>query len=455
MEVVFKVSVLVWAIVILLAPTQAQGGCRLGPHEYRVGEVWHPRLRNSQSNYCVTCRCILNEDGELDYDCSSEPCPEGCSGGPDQGECCSICSAPEEGNSSGEGNGASSSPTNTGTSSSVEAETAVVSSSSSSDSDSLFMEPMLGEASSRVCVVAGMMYNHGDTFSSNYSDAVSDKCEHCYCNDGEAQCRTKTCPQVSCSTPIYTRRDCCRVCPDDSTELDWDTMVSFTDPSAPKGSSDHDCKIGGRYFINGSIWHPVIGPFGEMDCVLCKCYNRRIDCSRLKCQSRDKLQCNKPIKVAGQCCPICPLKLLINTSPQASRGTARCLSDRSQQAVWKNNGAGNNSGVLHYVFEPLEGGTSNILHLHRMILKNRNLEKLDILDISRSEFRDLRSTYTFSLLGGTSTRLMNRFKKREQRVERRCKKKGRCNLQLEGMEKILKVKPAQERARCPRGERQI
>ncbi|KAG7157374.1 Chordin-like protein 2-like [Homarus americanus] len=295
-------------------------------------------------------------------------------------------------------------------------------------------------------------------------------------------------------------------------------MVSFTDPSAPKGSSDHDCKIGGRYFINGSIWHPVIGPFGEMDCVLCKCYNRRIDCSRLKCQSRDKLQCNKPIKVAGQCCPICPLKLLINTSPQASRGTARCLSDRSQQAVWKNNGAGNNSGVLHYVFEPLEGGTSNILHLHRMILKNRNLEKLDILDISRSEFRDLRSTYTFSLLGGTSTitsntghqlpqlpptrgtsklpptrgtsklpptrgtsklpptrgtsklpptrgtsklpptrgtRLMNRFKKREQRVERRCKKKGRCNLQLEGMEKILKVKPAQERARCPRGERQI
>ena len=97
---------------------------------------------------------------------------------------------------------------------------------------------------------------------------------------------------------------------DDSTELDWDTMVSFSDPSAPKGTADHDCKIGGRYFVNGSIWHPVIGPFGEMDCVLCKCLNRRIDCSRLKCPSRDKLQCTKPVKVAGQCCPVCPLTLM-------------------------------------------------------------------------------------------------------------------------------------------------
>nr|XP_045597399.1 chordin-like protein 1 [Procambarus clarkii] len=231
-------------------------------------------------------------------------------------------------------------------------------------------------------------------------------------------------------------------------------MVSFSDPAGAKSSSDHDCKIGGRYFINGSIWHPVIGPFGEMDCVLCKCYNRRIDCSRLKCQSRDKLQCSRPIKVAGQCCPVCPLKLLINRAPQPAGEGVRCLSDRSQQAVWMNNGSGNNSGVLHYVFEPLEGST-NVLHLHRMIIKNKNLENLDIYDISRDEFRELRSTYTFTLTGGTTTRLMNRFKKREQRVERRCKKKSRCNLQLDAMEKTLKVKPPQERVRCARGEKEI
>nr|XP_053633805.1 chordin-like protein 1 [Cherax quadricarinatus] len=231
-------------------------------------------------------------------------------------------------------------------------------------------------------------------------------------------------------------------------------MVSFSDPSPPKGSANLDCKIGGRYFVNGSVWHPVIGPFGEMDCVLCRCYNGRIDCSRLKCQSRDKLHCAMPVKVAGQCCPVCPLKLLISGPTPSAGDTVRCLSERTQQAVWLNNGAGNNTGVLHYVFEPVEG-SSSVLHLHRMIIKSRNLENLAIYDISREEFKDLRSTYTFTLLGGTTTRLMNKFKKREQRVERKCKKKGRCTLQLEAMEKTLKVKPPQARVRCARGEREI
>lgn len=40
----------------------------------------------------------------------------------------------------------------------------------------------VGEESFRVCVVDGMLYNHGDTFSSNYSDAEDEKCEHCFCD---------------------------------------------------------------------------------------------------------------------------------------------------------------------------------------------------------------------------------------------------------------------------------
>ncbi|KAK8381995.1 hypothetical protein O3P69_015176 [Scylla paramamosain] len=234
-------------------------------------------------------------------------------------------------------------------------------------------------------------------------------------------------------------------------------MVSFSDPSAPKGTADHDCKIGGRYFVNGSIWHPVIGPFGEMDCVLCKCLNRRIDCSRLKCPSRDKLQCTKPVKVAGQCCPVCPLTLMTSTAPQPSGSTVRCLNERVQQAVWKNVGAGSNSGVLHYVFEPVgsRGMPSAILHMHRMILRSGNLENLDIYDITRDEFRNLRSTYTFSLFGGTTNKLMNKFKNREQKIDRRCKRNSRCSIKVANMDRMLKVRPATLRVRCARGEKEI
>ncbi|XP_071514893.1 chordin-like protein 1 [Panulirus ornatus] len=445
MEVAVKVSLVTW--VIFAGLYQVEGGCRMGSNEYEVGEVWHPRLQNAVSNYCVTCRCVMNEHNVYKYDCTSERCPEGCSGGPDEGECCSICSDTSSGGEASSGSGeASPSSSSGGGGSSTRG-------GSPAGTTAAGEQVMVGR-SSRVCVVAGMMYNHGDTFSSNYSHANVDKCEHCYCSDGVAQCRTKSCPPVSCSSPIYTRHDCCRMCPDDSTELDWDTMVSFSDPSAAKGSADHDCKIGGRYFINGSIWHPVIGPFGEMDCVLCKCYNRRIDCSRLKCQSRDKLQCNKPIKVAGQCCPVCPLRVVTNTTPQVSGNTVRCLTVRSRLAVWKNNGAGNNSAVVHYVFEPLEGSTG-ILHLHRMMLQNRNLENLHIYDISREEFRNLSSTYTFSLLGSSTTKSMKKFKKKEQKKAQRCKKNGRCSLQLEDLEKHLKIKPPEERTHCNRGEKNM
>lgn len=62
-----------------------------------------------------------------------------------------------------------------------------------------------------------------------------------------------------------------------------------------------------RYYLDGSSWHPVIGPFGPMDCVMCQCNSGNIVCNRFKCPSRAELPCVKPAKQFGQCCPICPI----------------------------------------------------------------------------------------------------------------------------------------------------
>ena len=91
---------------------------------------------------------------------------------------------------------------------------------------------------------------------------------------------------------------------DDSAELDWEMMVSFRDT---KPTENGACKSANKYFYNGSTWHPVIEPFGEMNCVYCRCNNGRIDCSRLKCRSASEYPCRKPVKIIGQCCPVCPL----------------------------------------------------------------------------------------------------------------------------------------------------
>lgn len=57
--------------------------------------------------------------------------------------------------------------------------------------------------------------------------------------------------------------------------------------------------------MHGSNWHPIIGPFGMMECVVCKCLKGQIDCGRLKCPPKKEMPCPKPVKVEGHCCPIC------------------------------------------------------------------------------------------------------------------------------------------------------
>lgn len=57
--------------------------------------------------------------------------------------------------------------------------------------------------------------------------------------------------------------------------------------------------------MHGTTWHPVVGPFGTMECVVCKCVRGQIECGRLKCQPKKDMPCAKPMKVEGHCCPIC------------------------------------------------------------------------------------------------------------------------------------------------------
>ncbi len=93
----------------------------------------------------------------------------------------------------------------------------------------------------------------------------------------------------------------------------------------PDGSNNkmEDCISGGRYYLHGTTWHPVMGPFGPMDCVNCQCRSGRIECQRLECPSRPALNCERPVKVAGRCCPVCPL---IEGDIQGTSGTSEIRS---------------------------------------------------------------------------------------------------------------------------------
>lgn len=161
---------------------------------------------------------------------------------------------------------------------------------------------------------------------------------------GVVLCHSKDCPKPECDEPIRTRDDCCPVCPGNVFVLFrlWFvgrrppsrdaivTLVTKTDPAGRLDEMDNspvvihqqpdggpgaggtnkmeDCISGGRYYLHGSSWHPVMGPFGPMDCVNCYCRSGRIECRRLECPSRPTLACDRPVKVTGRCCPVCPFE---------------------------------------------------------------------------------------------------------------------------------------------------
>ena len=87
-------------------------------------------------------------------------------------------------------------------------------------------------------------------------------------------------------------------------------LVTIYSPNDDSSATDqrltaNDCKSGGKVYPNGDKWHPIIGPFGQMECVVCVCNSGSVECSRITCPHLDHSSCLKPKRVQGQCCPSC------------------------------------------------------------------------------------------------------------------------------------------------------
>uniref|UniRef100_A0A8D8Y573 Dorsal-ventral patterning protein Sog n=1 Tax=Cacopsylla melanoneura TaxID=428564 RepID=A0A8D8Y573_9HEMI len=74
-----------------------------------------------------------------------------------------------------------------------------------------------------------------------------------------------------------------------------------------------ECVFGKEFYEIGAKWHPDLGePFGVYHCVTCECVQekrKRKMIGRTRCKPTEcpDVTCNtEPIKIAGQCCKICP-----------------------------------------------------------------------------------------------------------------------------------------------------
>ncbi|XP_033609049.1 chordin-like protein 2 [Cryptotermes secundus] len=378
--------------------------CRFGGAEYDVGERWHPRLETQGTVFCVTCQCY--QGGRMN--CSSRECPVRCNSREDSSECCRICT----------------------------------------ESRMSIHRPVSPDVVA--CIHNGRIYKDGQNFPSNSTGMKvnsPNQCVQCRCQEGLVLCEVQTCQELSCHEPIQSPDNCCPLCSEVAGNRDLSSPVTFKGPTAPRDRRDKDCISAGKYYSDGSSWHPVIGPFGPMDCVMCQCNSGNIECNRFRCPSRAELQCTMPTKQFGQCCPVCPITAIsaVQRGDVPEAGSLQCIPKAAELVAYRAQGAGNISEFLQYAFQQ-PGAKANEAELHSWVVRNGAVHSFQLQTITANNFEDLRHKFRFIPLGTTSAKHVSKFGRREKKLQRRCK--TNCSYKVQRLEELLGLNKIAMRKMC-------
>ncbi|XP_062861314.1 kielin/chordin-like protein [Trichomycterus rosablanca] len=154
--------------------------------------------------------------------------------------------------------------------------------------------PVSGSCGCPVC--EGCLYQGGDYADGELFPAPTSACEECTCTKGKVSCTPKTCHEVTCPHPGVDPCGCA-VC--------------------------DGCNFHNRQCINGEPF-----PDPEDHCQHCTCLNGDVSCVPVPCPS---LSCRRPVKPAGECCPVCTgrcehLGQEYESGSTFIPGTDRCMS---------------------------------------------------------------------------------------------------------------------------------
>ncbi|KAJ4435726.1 hypothetical protein ANN_18342 [Periplaneta americana] len=307
------------------------------------------------------------------------------------------------------------------------------------------------------CIHNGRIYKDGQSFPSNSTGMKvngPNQCVQCKCQEGLVLCEVQTCQELSCHEPMHNPDNCCPQCPEVAGNREMSSPVTFKDPTAPRDRRDKDCISAGKYYLDGSSWHPVIGPFGPMDCVMCKCNAGNIECNRFKCPSRSELSCSKPVKQFGQCCPVCPITAMsaVQHGDVPETGSLQCIPQTAELVVYRSQGAGNLSEFLQYAFQQ-PGARASEAELHSWVVRSGAVHSFQLQTITASDFVDLRHKFRFVALGTSSTKHVSKFGRREKKLKRRCK--TNCSSKVQRLEETLNMNKIALRKTCLSTEMQL
>ncbi|XP_022246299.1 chordin-like protein 1 isoform X2 [Limulus polyphemus] len=316
-----------------------------------------------------------------------------------------------------------------------------------------------------MCSFSGKSYSRGDNWYHLADNPKGPICLACHCHEnGQVNCTTNKCGTELCSYEDNIDEKCCKKCTDMETE-DAGThehMLGTFTFTNKRGNSRNDCLSGGQIYSQGATWHPVIGPLGRMDCVVCKCQLGKVVCSRLSCKETKTSLCAKVTHVLGHCCPICvseeteipketpSFKEVQKQNPLVNKTSEKnCIPRQMDTLVFRSQGINQLSGYYQYAFRTVNN--HRFIRLLFWMVKAEKMTDFSEQHLSKSEFGVLKTKFTFTLLGATKTKLMDRFIKKSKKLAGRCT--SSCHGEIARMENVLRLKEISRKPRCSKREK--
>ncbi|XP_052661755.1 cysteine-rich motor neuron 1 protein isoform X1 [Harpia harpyja] len=140
------------------------------------------------------------------------------------------------------------------------------------------------------CIFNSMEYYDGDMFR-------MDACRFCRCQGGVSICFSAQCGELHCDRYYVPEGECCPVCED--------PVYPINNPAG--------CYANGQIQAHGDRWR-------EDDCTFCQCINGDPHCVATACGQ----SCLNPVKVPGECCPVCEEPTYITIGPPTCEILVNC-----------------------------------------------------------------------------------------------------------------------------------
>ncbi|XP_072436601.1 cysteine-rich motor neuron 1 protein [Chiloscyllium punctatum] len=145
------------------------------------------------------------------------------------------------------------------------------------------------------CIFNGVEYYDGNMFR-------MDACRFCRCQGGVSICFSAQCGELHCDRYYVPEGECCPVCED--------PVYPIHNPAG--------CYANGQIRAHGDRWR-------EDDCTFCQCINGEPHCMATACGQ----SCLNPVKIPGECCPVCEEPTYITIGPPTCELLINCtLTER-------------------------------------------------------------------------------------------------------------------------------